>query len=272
MNARFKLVHFVSDPFLRSRIPIAALVECNGVVSLVKASHIPGPACLGGRARSATVQMILERLANVHEFEQLPKGFGPQAVLDQAIDVPSTIEDAPRWVQSLLTIEQPSGASEEKNYRGPNLNTFGYRFFESCNVAKYVQKTFHPGINAGGALSSAKPLGPIAHYVTGREQLLLMEPILPQRHSVDEDVQAVARLLGGYKLALQSESSKERAAVHLMAYILAGGSEDKRHEIRSTLSTFADEIVDTSNPSMRARFVERVREVGKTGTPELIDG
>ena len=65
MTAQYRLVHFVPDPFLGGRVPIAALLRTPDGVQVVRVPHLPGPHCLGGRARAATVQLVVEDLEAV---------------------------------------------------------------------------------------------------------------------------------------------------------------------------------------------------------------
>lgn len=102
MSARYRIVHFVPDAVVESRIPIAALVDCDGRVSLVKIPHIPGPDCLGGREKSAVIQMILEDLTEAVCFQKLPPSVGPHAFLGGERSVPNEVGDPVKWVERLV--------------------------------------------------------------------------------------------------------------------------------------------------------------------------
>ncbi len=272
MSARFRLVHFVPDPFLGGRIPIAAIVQADEGISVLRMQHIPGPHCLGGRAAAATVQMVLDDLAQVHDFDSLPKSMGPQAILGNPQQVPVAVTNETAWINSLLSslrVDTVTEEDEAKHYRGPNRATYGYRFFENFRIAKYVRKTFYPEQQGGGVLSAARTIGPISHYVLGESKLLLMEPIVPSRHSWQADTQEVAKTLGAYKMVIREQRLTEK--VKLLAYMLVGGTTSSREQIERDLYQFVDDVVDIANPQRRAAFVDRVRNTGRSGMKDLID-
>jgi hypothetical protein len=272
MRARYRVVHFVPDPFLGGRVPIAALVEYDGgKVAIARATHLPGADCLGGRDVFFTAQLILEDLAHATRFDRLPSSIGPHAFLDQPYEVPRNVKDPLAWINTCL-FPHEIRSRHEREPRAPKRATWGYRFLQSYKVSQYVKKTFRPGEDAGGYLARATVLKPIAHYVEGRSDLLLMEPVVLRRPKWQEDVSLIATNFGAYKTAIRGESGQPRA--RLTAYVLAGGSKEDFDTIARELSPFADDVVDTENPMARAKFVAQIREVGQSNpnwSPDLFE-
>ena len=268
MSARYRIIHFVPDPFLGGRVPIAALVEqSDGRIHVAKSPHIPGPNCLGSRAASSLVQIILDDLSSAAtRFDRLPISIGPQAILDEKPrEIPHGVKDPVHWIESRLYVTPKLSKHEDSDHRGPNRATWGYRFFETYNVAKYVKKTFKPGQDAGQFLSAASALKPISHYVQGEREILLMEPIALRKASWKDDVSHIANAFGAYKTALRHTHSDRKA--HLAAYVLSGGSDSDVQTIFRELAPFADDVINTANATMRANFLSRIRDVGKSGAP-----
>lgn len=104
MNAAtFRIVHFVPDPFLGGRVPIAALVQSDGRLTVVRVPHLPGPACLGRESAAAAMRLALEDLERLRSFEHLPASMGPQVVLGEVREVPLHVDDPVGWVARALS-------------------------------------------------------------------------------------------------------------------------------------------------------------------------
>jgi hypothetical protein len=267
MTARFRIVHFSPDPFLGTRIPIAALLDVGGRVEVHSVPHIPGPECLGGSAAAAAVRMILEDLDDVEEFDRLPMSAGPHAVLDEPSDVPRGVNDAQRWLERTLQAVVPpkaadADAEEPHVVRARRRATIGYQFFQQHRVDRWVRKTFNPTRDADGILSAASALGTVSHFVPGDRTLLLMEPIFPRRAQVDADVQSIARMFGAYKTVLRA--AKPKQAIELFAYVLPGGSAKRRDEINEELRLYVDRVVDTARDAPRKDFIRHIEETGES--------
>lgn len=264
-TARYRLVHFVPDPFVGARVPVAAVLEADGRTSVHRLPHLPGPECLGGKERATALHMVLEGLGELASFERLPVALGPQALLDDAREVPRGV-DAQAWLEDALLRVAPRQPAAS-NHSGQNRATYGYRFFENWNVQRWVHKTFHPGQSIPGLLVKARPLDAISHYVVGRDEVLLMEPIVPTRAEAKRSEKEGATLFGAYKTAMTPEDSGK---AKLVAYVLADGAEADRREIKAMLADWADEVFDTTSAPTRDRLVERVRSVGRSAEPATL--
>lgn len=265
MNARYKIVHFVADPFTESRIPVAALVHHGGRVVVVRAAHLPGPQCLGGRQFATAAQIIVEDLAREPSFDTLPVGAGPHAVMGEARSIPASAPNPIRWVESLLAHDTGERGAPE-HHRGARLATYGYRFFKNYGVSQHVKKTFQPGSDAGGFLPQAHRLGAVTHFVEGSEDLLLMEPILATRPTFDRDLSDVSQLFAAYKTMLGTDSRKR---ANLVAYVLSAGSKDKREEALRELRPYAHQVIDTGDELARFAFIHKIRDVGSSASNQL---
>jgi len=261
MSARFRFVHFVPDPFSGGRVPLAALVERDGSVAVVPAMSVPGPACLGGDARAEVAQLLLEDLCDATSFSELPDDMGPHAILGDAHAVPVGVDDPLAWVRALFTPQQiAKHTSRRPTHR---RSTYGYAFFRSQNVDRFVQHRYQPGRIRDGLLPHAKQFGSVSHYVVGESELLLMEPVLPTHNSFSKDLSDIAKLFAAYGSARDPQADQ---GPRLIAYVLDHGSRARRHE----LAPVVDQVVDTSDENARRFFIDKIRDVGTTGDPQLL--
>lgn len=99
---RWRTVHFIPDPFLGGRIPIAVLVHVAGRVTVLRTKR-PCDSCLGDGATDLVRAVVrgLEREGS--DFDQLPPSVGPQVVLGDVFRVPDTT-DPVAWVREAIII------------------------------------------------------------------------------------------------------------------------------------------------------------------------
>lgn len=100
MTAQYRIVHFVPQPFLGGRIPVAALVRHDGFTRLVAADRQPDANSVGGVAQAATLRVLLRTLEGA-SFDDLPPTAGPHAVLDEPRGIPDSV-DPFTWVSSFV--------------------------------------------------------------------------------------------------------------------------------------------------------------------------
>ncbi len=266
---RYKLIYFVPDPFTMGRIPVGALVEDGGRVESVIASHLPGAECLGGQKSAALLRMIVRDLSQVTSFE-LPRSISPHARLDSENELPSQIDNACAWVKKHVLPCKPGqleGQKEEKLH-DPLVRraTIGYQFFENWRVHKHVNRTFKPGRDWNNWLEGARDvLEPISHWVGGKQEILLMEPIVPEdlHHRVDDEVKDIARRFLTYRGYVEKHRPDGDRRGKLVAYILPGLSRALRTKAFSKLDVASDEVVDFSAENDRTRFFDRIRSLGE---------
>ncbi|HYH96249.1 hypothetical protein [Hyalangium sp.] len=259
MSARFRIVHFVPDPFAGSRIAIAAIVNVNGRWELARARSLPGVACAGGLRAYSTMQMILERLSATERFDRLPFSIGPQAVLGEEIEVPTGVSDPAAWVEAMVLprLDDPDDQKDTKP-RGPHRETLGYQVLQHYGVGEIVHRHLKtegiPGV-------AAKAANDISHYVSGKSEVLLMEPVIATRANLSQDLTSISETFLAWRKLLELSPAKRHP--RFIAYVM--GPVAGFTEAQSVLRTAADMIVDIDNRSERTRFIEEIRRIGSTG-------
>jgi len=271
MTAKYRIVHFVPDPFNGTRIPVAAIVAGAGGLSVATAARLPGPACLGQAPVHATMQMVLESLSSVDDFNVLPVSVGPQALLDVERQIPGEVSDPVGWVVEHV-LPRADGPAVTRAAKSHHRDTQGYRFFETCKVSQYVHQRFQPDQHwAGAPVAMPRKLGTISHWVgAAKVGILLMEPLIPTRPGFERDLVEVYQRLASYRAFLDRGGVPEGAKQNtkLRVYVLPGGNERNR---TSALGAFADVealTVDTASESARRSFVEEIRDLGVAATPQ----
>lgn len=267
MTASYRLVHFTPDPFTGARWPLGALVvDRTGAVRIAKVNQLP-LASFGDRAMQLAVQRLQGRLDGVRRADALPPVFGPYATLSEAVAVPDAVDDPMGWVDALLNParpQEPRAATPRRTQRA----AFGFRFFETWRVARYVRKTFRPHTDGGARLGKhAAGLPELSHWVGGAAELLLMEPVVPSRPQFEADLKCVAQRIGAYRYAI--EGAESARGTRVLAYVTAGGHPDQRAAARETLAPFAHAVIDTDDASARDDFVATIRRVGGAGDPQV---
>lgn len=258
---KYRLVYFTPDPFSGSRFAIGALVGNEQAASFTRADHIPGPACVGGPAAWLSLQKSLESLSSLERLEA-DRGFASQLIsMSELSNVPRACPDPVAWVRrSLLPVEarQPTQTSR---VRGLNRSSWGRRFFEHWSVSRFVKSRFsldkHVSVAEGLPTLSHKP----THYVLGRDEVLLMEPLVGTRASFASDLPQVSGcLLAQLK---QFELARTRLVPQLVAYVFSNGYRGAMSEARREFGSFV-EIVDVETEGPRAQFLERIQRLGRT--------
>ncbi len=102
MSTRYRLIHFIPDPYTGTRIPLAALVELEEGVQLVLPEADATAVDFGGVQAAALASMICQALEDIESFEALPQSVGPQACLDTAHPIPPQIQAPSQWLRSML--------------------------------------------------------------------------------------------------------------------------------------------------------------------------
>lgn len=259
MSARFRIVHFVPDPFAGSRIAIAALVNVNGRWELARARSLPGIACAGGLRAYSTMQMILERLSTTERLDGLPASVGPQAVLGDEKEVPTGISDPTAWVQAMVLprLDDPDDQKDTKP-RGPHRETLGYQVLQQWGVGEFVHRHFKAEVIPGVAARAAND---ISHYVAGKSEVLLMEPVIAVRANLSQDLTSISETFLAWKKLLELAPAKRHP--RFIAYVT--GPAEGFTEAQSVLRTAADAVVNIDNRLERTRFIEEIRRIGSTG-------
>ncbi len=260
MTARYRLVHYIPDPFTGARMPLGAVVQgVDGAVRVVRVEHLP-LGCIPDRTEQLALLQISAMLDSIDQPDRLPRSFGPDTTLSAAQAVPAGVADPLSWVSNLLNPPRKS-ADKPAAVRGPTRASYGYGFFRTWAVAHLVRKGFNPVTDAGGWLRNHTTLQEMSHWVDGTNRVLLMEPVVPTRPHFAEELRDVVKRLAVYKPVLGRTSAGRQG--ELIAYVTAGGPEARRAEAMEQLATYADQVVDVDDDTARAAFLHRIREVGE---------
>ena len=93
MTLRTRVVYFISDPYSDARLPVAAMLQNGDNTGVVRAA---APA-LKPAAQSA-VERALADIEDLHDFDALPIGAGPQFIRGEPRVLPAGVAATRRWV------------------------------------------------------------------------------------------------------------------------------------------------------------------------------
>jgi len=127
-----------------------------------------------------------------------------------------------------------------------------------------MQSKYKPGENWDGWLRDKGPLKSIQHWVANDEQILLVEPLVPSLPGHKQHLLEVSEKFSSYRWVMQETETPRQGT--LCALVLGGGSPDFRKKITHDLQNSAHEVIDGSDPGQRARFVEQVKEIGRSSS------
>lgn len=263
---RYRIIHFTPDPFSSGRVPIGAIIDGEQGISVVPATRLPDLNCLGGRSKVGIMRILLQDLNQINNFDSLPPSLGPHASLDDIRYLPSNTVNIEQWIKRyILPVKIKAEEEQEKTSdRSSKRATVGYRCLETYRVAKYVRKTFRPQDDGQELFSSgAHILDIISHWVANIEELMLLEPIVPETlsHHVNDDSKVVAKRFLEYKQLIKQTVSKKNAT--LSAYLLPGIDKEHKRRAIENLKISADRIYDLEKEQDRANFINRIRSLGE---------
>ncbi len=260
MSAHYKLVHFAPDPLSGWRVPIGALVSETDKVRFVEGEWTPGPACIGGVATSAVLRMIVAAIAKSPDYQRLPVQVGPQAALSAPIEIPSSVEDPIGWVKGHVLPGRPAANLPEREY-GPRRDVVGRRFFEQYRVDRWLKRRFNPESLATGM--SPLSASEITHYVTGSDEILLMEPLVGSRANFEKEISEVSQLFLAWR-QLFEEVAQNREP-RFIAYAFPYGRNERVDQVRDVLEAHRFEVVNVDTPSERTGLLDSVNRIGASG-------
>lgn len=273
MNAQYRLVHFLPDPFSGARVPVAALIGTEqGAVAVARASCLPGAGFLGSGRTEAAIEYILESLTEARTLDALPMAVGPQATLGPVTDVPAGVADPAEWLrQHILPRARASEVLVERRVQGHPRRTKGFLFFKRWGVDPLVHKLFRPQQELGKLISKPDPGLEVVSHWTGspRSKLLLMEPIMPAREQHLNDVREVFGRFAGYRVFFSDAPDELKSRTEFCVYILTGGSAEARKATRAAFETLHARIVDTEVDRERDELLDSIRAIGSGGQAVL---
>lgn len=259
MKMAYRLVHFTPNPLNGARFALGAVVSDGTAVRVVKASHIPGPDCLGQRKAHVLARMLLRQMDSIRASDELPSSFGPYVHLDDAREIPDGVEDAHAWVQKFI-LDGERDKDTRNVSRAPSRKRYGERFFRTWQLSHLVKSRYTPSTDWDGWLAHAGALKPVTHWVASTTQLLLMEPLVPSREQFESDAKDVWEKFAAYRWAMSRGDTHRRGT--LCAFILPDGDRQSKRRIARELEAVADTVIDTDDERSRTHFIDLVREVG----------
>lgn len=259
MTARFRIVHFLPDPFSGMRVPVAALVQGAGGVRVVRAPHTAGPGCVGGLATWHNMQGLVHGLDAVKEFDRLPMSMGPHVLLDVQREVPALVEDPESWVAKFILPQRPLDPDDAREAPppSPRRESLGYAFFRTWHVERYVLRQFK-GETLGIQDEYA---GTISHAVIGSDEFMLMEPVLGRRPDMHKQLEEISKTFLAWEKLL--ERMQARRKPRFVAYMFSTPQTTVR-EAKLFLDVAEAEVIDVEIPNERDRFISDIRRIGLT--------
>jgi hypothetical protein len=230
-------------------------------VEVVRSPFIPGPHCVGGQASWHTIQALLDRLDTIDNFEHLPlAAFGPQVILERHMPVPASVVDPAAWVQQFVLPAIPEHPNDERDAgRHTRRDTTGNLFFRTNRVKQFVRSRFN-----GRSLGLDRHVAPsVTHYVPGKKEILLLEPMIATRVDFEKDLEHVSMVFHAWRSIFGAAHAKREP--HFIAYVFSNGMRGVVAEAQKTLRVARAHVVDVDVPSERARFIEQIKRVGRTG-------
>ena len=265
MTRHYRLIHFVPDHFSGERFPVGAIVAVDGSLEVAIADRTPGAECLGSDATYMLLRDTLDDIRQVRSFDSLPMAVGPHFELSETRVLPDLDVRAVKWVEENILPRRKEGERASRK-RGPTRSTMGKEYLEQFGIGDYVSR-FNPKRDFSELNGVSETLPSISQGVVGAGRMLLMEPIVPKRRQLDDDLKTVGQRFFSYRGALQTHSVS--SDVGFLAYVLPGTDKDQREHIAGMLDRAADDILDMAQLAQRRRLVRQVTEVGESGKHQL---
>lgn len=254
MTARFRVVHFVPDPFSGGRVPIAALVDVGGRVEVAYAESrwekfLPANARLVAR-------LVRKALAEGVGFDALPSSSGPHALLGEIRPIPKDVEQPVDWVRQAIF-----GVTEEATVQVLKLErrqSVGQRLLKEWHVAQWVKRGYRP---TEAETKYAHLLPEISHYVQGKSGLMLMEPVIAAQPQFESQIQHVGTAFLAWQHSLEDARLSRRPEFY--AYVVSNGHRDSVEEARNAFRGLA-KTVDVGASAEREEFLAKIKMVGQS--------
>lgn len=260
MNATFRLVHFVADPFTGARFPVGALVRTR---DRIQVARTPEPIDLGLARTSgaaATARLVADALAEARNFDELPAAAGPQAELGEEREIPPEVASPVDWVRDCVLLRatplrQRAPAATSKERRAA-----GYRFLKQYGIAQFVGQRLHarelvPGLKAASVLTD------ISQYVRGPNRLLLIEPVLIVHAHQPKTIRRIGTTFMAWQHALERTEFAHRTEYY--AYVLDREGTNRAGEVRELLSGSDVKVLDVNRTDERTHFIDVVRSAAQ---------
>lgn len=257
MRARARIVQFSPDPFSGSRFTIGAVVETGGRVEFVRAHLIPDAHCLGGHAPWTTLNLTLDALAAAPDAKQRSGAISQLASIGPDIELPDGVADAASWVSRVL-LPRGTPAPSTQHPKRERRDSIGFKLLEDWGVAAVVQKRFHIETLLGS--NDVRLVHRPSHFVHVGAEILLMEPFVGSRPSLEHDLIEVKESFLAHQRLFQV--TKNNFEPSYLAYVAPRGYRGAIAEVSDALRATGATIVNTEDSSQRDQLLARIRVMG----------
>jgi hypothetical protein len=254
VNARFRVIHFVPDPFSGGRVPIAALVDLGGRVEVAFAES-KWEKLLPANAR-LVARLIRESLGARASFDDLPASSGPHALLGEVRSVPKEVGEPVRWVRGAIFALGDEVLPEQKPTE--RRQQVGFKLLSSWKVDQWVKRRYRPTEETN---KYAKVLPEVSQYVLSKAGLLLLEPVLVSQPHFSNQLQHIGTSFMAWHHSL--EKSKRTPRPTFFAYVISNGDRDRVAEAHDALRELAT-VVDVAASKERDGFISTIKKVGQS--------
>lgn len=260
MRRQFEIIHFVPDPVSGARVPMGAVIHGENSFRVVRSNHLPGPDCLGSRRAARLLNLLIDDLESLQSPDEISIKLGPQVLVEEPQTIPSDVQNPVNWVEKHILPQGPeTPQGKTSSPRRPTRSTEGKRFLEKYDVDQFVRSNFKPQKHLGEAGDELRHLDKVSQWVAGDGKLLLMEPLVPRRPNWEGDLTKVNTIFSAYRYHVDNGMAGHDG--ELIAYMLPGGTDDQRTEMRRTLQSATD-VVDTDSAYQLNAFLDEVRTIG----------
>jgi len=270
MIAQARIVFFMTDPMVGSRIAVGAIIGCGDTAKFAPALKLPQAECLGDPLAVRLLSFVLHRLEAAQlSPDALPGDVGHHFELGDPLTIPArALREGATWVQRHL-LPRPVPALKTSQPR-PTVRTrrddAGYNFFRQHKVGHWVHRGFNPNqFTAPWWRKRSALLPTVTHWVRGARTLLLMEPVLcdVQTATLRREARDVSQRLSTYAGHVALPGAP--LGVQLIAYVLPGGSDDARSEVLSLLEIGnVPSVFDVATPERRVELLGIVSDAGRS--------
>lgn len=263
-TATWRTLFFLPD--LRNpswRIPVAAFVRDAQDSAVVHAQVLPDPGCLGSRELVTVMRSLLEALNDSEDPEKLVNRFGEHIRVGPQRDVPRGV-DAVEWARLALPRNAGERGAKAKRPRTPMRRKLGEHFLDSVSVLPHVYKTFKGTESDWFIEGSTRGMRAISHWVPGKDRLLMLEAIAPDRLEFDSDIREVRETVGAWRDQF-ARNAQVPVSVTYLAYVLRGGREERRvlaaEVMRNVCDVVLDVDADRDRDELKAQVIETRRSL-----------
>ncbi len=257
MSAGYHLLQFVPDPFGGTAVTIGALVQAGSEwrFQAAEGDELLLPRSLPPAA-TTLFRSILSELKEL-TGPRLPISLGPHVRLGPPLQVPRGVEHPVAWVTQSVLAAPPGEKQTRQRRKKASRGAAGKLFLREHHLDRYVGTRFR-----AQELGERHPvLKPITHYVRGPRVTMLLEPLVLDSDTFENELQEVS----GTLLAWESATRRLRQANLTFSVYAIGNSRDHLHLLQRSLADMGVDVFDTKVSADRQRFMATVKALADAG-------